>query len=215
MRQFQNNFSHKKCIVIERLGLLIKITNITLMAPRQHVIFLLKHRFNLLCGVQELLSPVHVCWVSVLSAEVLCDLSCGELCFAHISKISCKVDCFSFNQRTQQSHICCFSSSSWKRKTDSIKLTSQHFSTVFGLCPEYSWVNRKYKAYMKLIYLLKTPPSNEALRHSGGDNLRWTSAIVTLYFDVDDKRDNLPGVEQKISIGNLELICLSDWCPWP
>ena len=62
-------------------------------------------------------------------------------------------------------------------------------------------------------YLRKTPPSKDALRHSGGERRRCTSAIVTLYFEVEDNKDNLPGVEQKISIGNFELICLS--CPWP
>ena len=50
-------------------------------------------------------------------------------------------------------------------------------------------------------YLLKTPPSNEALRHSGGESLRCTSATVTLYLDVEDRREHLPGTEQKTSVG--------------
>ena len=52
-------------------------------------------------------------------------------------------------------------------------------------------------------YLLNTPPSNEALRHSGGDNLLWTSATVTLYFEVELSKDNLPGTEQKMSTGEV------------
>ena len=52
-------------------------------------------------------------------------------------------------------------------------------------------------------YLLSTPPSNEALRHSGGDNLLWTSATVTLYFEVELSKDNLPGTEQKMSTGEV------------
>ena len=56
--------------------------------------------------------------------------------------------------------------------------------------------------------LLRTPPSKEALRHSGGDNLLWTSATVTLYFDVEDSRDRRPGVEQKMSEGRYLMLLL-------
>lgn len=51
------------------------------------------------------------------------------------------------------------------------------------------------------IYLLKTPPSNDALRHSGGDNRRCTSATVTLYFDVELRSERRPGTEQNTSVG--------------
>ena len=50
------------------------------------------------------------------------------------------------------------------------------------------------------LALLSTPPSSEALRHSGGDNLLWTSAMVTLYLLVEDSSDSRPGVEQKMSV---------------
>ena len=50
-------------------------------------------------------------------------------------------------------------------------------------------------------YLLSTPPNNEALRHSGGDSRRCTSATVTLYFDVELRSDNRPGTEQNTSVG--------------
>ena len=50
-------------------------------------------------------------------------------------------------------------------------------------------------------YRLSTPPNNEALRHSGGDNRRCTSATVTLYFDVELSSDSLPGTEQNTSVG--------------
>lgn len=50
-------------------------------------------------------------------------------------------------------------------------------------------------------YLLSTPPSREALRHSGGESRLCTSATVTLYFDVELRRDSLPGTEQNTSLG--------------
>ena len=43
------------------------------------------------------------------------------------------------------------------------------------------------------------------MRHSGGERRRWTSAMVTLYLEVEDSRDSRPGVEQKISKGNFWL----------
>ena len=51
------------------------------------------------------------------------------------------------------------------------------------------------------LYLRRTPPRSEALRHSGGDNLLWTSATVTLYLDVELSSESLPGTEQKMSAG--------------
>lgn len=39
------------------------------------------------------------------------------------------------------------------------------------------------------------------MRHSGGDNLRWTSATVTLYFEVELRRERRPGTEQNTSVG--------------
>lgn len=53
-------------------------------------------------------------------------------------------------------------------------------------------------------YLLSTPPSREAFKHSGGDSLRWTSAIVTLYFEVLDRRLSRPGTAQNTSLGEPE-----------
>lgn len=62
--------------------------------------------------------------------------------------------------------------------------------------------------------LRKTPPSRDALRHSGGDNLLWTSPTVTLYLDVELSRDRRPGTEQKTSFGfvtpPMRLSLLSD-----
>ncbi|TNN59193.1 hypothetical protein EYF80_030566 [Liparis tanakae] len=37
------------------------------------------------------------------------------------------------------------------------------------------------------------PPSREALRHSGGDSLLFTSAMVTLYLEVELSSDRRPG----------------------
>lgn len=52
---------------------------------------------------------------------------------------------------------------------------------------------------------LRTPPKSDAFRHSGGDNLRCTSAIVTLYFDVLDNKLKRPGTEQNTSLGEPTL----------
>lgn len=57
--------------------------------------------------------------------------------------------------------------------------------------------------WKKMHYLLNTPPSSDALRHSGGDNLRWTSATVTLYFEVELSSERRPGTEQNTSVGAL------------
>lgn len=48
----------------------------------------------------------------------------------------------------------------------------------------------------------RTPPSSDALRHSGGESLRCTSATVTLYLDVELSNDSRPGTEQKTSVGD-------------
>lgn len=61
------------------------------------------------------------------------------------------------------------------------------------------------------VYLLRTPPSNEAFKHSGGDNRLWTSATVTLYLDVELRRDSLPGTEQKTSLGFITAPTNSFW----
>lgn len=50
-------------------------------------------------------------------------------------------------------------------------------------------------------YLRRTPPSKEALRHSGGERRLWTSATVTLYFEVELRSESRPGTEQKTSLG--------------
>lgn len=50
-------------------------------------------------------------------------------------------------------------------------------------------------------HLLSTPPSSDALRHSGGESRRCTSATVTLYFEVELRRERRPGTEQKTSLG--------------
>lgn len=45
------------------------------------------------------------------------------------------------------------------------------------------------------------PPRSEALRHSGGERRLFTSAMVTLYLEVELRRDNRPGTEQNKSVG--------------
>lgn len=50
-------------------------------------------------------------------------------------------------------------------------------------------------------HLRRTPPSREALRHSGGDRRRCTSPTVTLYLELELSRERRPGTEQKTSAG--------------
>ena len=52
-------------------------------------------------------------------------------------------------------------------------------------------------------YLRRIPPSKEALRHSGGERRRWTSATQTLYFELELSRDKRPGTLQKTSVGAI------------
>lgn len=49
--------------------------------------------------------------------------------------------------------------------------------------------------------LRNMPPSKEALRHSGGDSLLFTSAMVTLYLEVELSSESRPGTEQNRSVG--------------
>src|SRR6218665_280974 len=56
---------------------------------------------------------------------------------------------------------------------------------------------------MRGTYLRRTPPSSDALRHSGGERRRWTSATVTLYFEVELSSDRRPGTVQKTSEGAM------------
>ena len=49
------------------------------------------------------------------------------------------------------------------------------------------------------LALLKIPPSNDAFKHSGGDKRRCTSPTVTLYFELELRRDKRPGTWQKTS----------------
>lgn len=50
-------------------------------------------------------------------------------------------------------------------------------------------------------HLLNTPPSNDALRHSGCESLLRISPTVTLYLDVELSSDKRPGTEQNTSDG--------------
>lgn len=65
--------------------------------------------------------------------------------------------------------------------------------------------NDKKKNELPNTYRRSTPPNNDAFKHSGGESLLWTSAIVTLYFDVLDRRLSRPGTEQNTSLGDPTL----------
>lgn len=50
-------------------------------------------------------------------------------------------------------------------------------------------------------HLRRTPPSREAFKHSGCESLLRISPTVTLYFEVELRRDSLPGTQQNTSDG--------------
>jgi hypothetical protein len=54
-------------------------------------------------------------------------------------------------------------------------------------------------------HLRSTPPSREALRHSGGERRLSTSATVTLYLEVEERRERRPGTEQNMSVGRADI----------
>lgn len=65
------------------------------------------------------------------------------------------------------------------------------------------WHSNRTRAEKKpepeVTHLRRTPPSREALRHSGGESLLCTSPTVTLYLEVELSRDRRPGTEQNTS----------------
>lgn len=90
------------------------------------------------------------------------------------------------------------------------------FVFVFFFCVRARWIryanemakkkkNGKNKREKKIGYLLSTPPSRDAFKHSGGDSLRWTSPTVTLYFDVELSNDRRPGTLQNTSEGVVDM----------
>lgn len=72
---------------------------------------------------------------------------------------------------------------------------------IFYCILKYTRTRNFSSFYQRRVYLLRTPPSSDALRHSGGLSLLCTSATVTLYLLVLDSRDSLPGTVQKMSSG--------------
>ncbi len=62
--------------------------------------------------------------------------------------------------------------------------------------------------------LRRTPPSSDALRHSGGASRRCTSAMVTLYLEVELSSESLPGTEQKTSPGIMPICIWASLDSW-
>lgn len=78
------------------------------------------------------------------------------------------------------------------------------FSSIKGAAmnPCFSWVHSHISVCVCVCTDLRSmPPSREALRHSGGDSLLFTSAMVTLYLEVELSSDSRPGTEQNKSVG--------------
>ena len=96
------------------------------------------------------------------------------------------------------------------------KVTLQAFLLPAGrVIPSLSSLSRRCFPPSLDFALLRTPPNSEALRHSGGLRRLWTSAMVTLYLDVDERRDSLPGVEQKMSEGKYLIeVAGGGWGVW-
>lgn len=83
-------------------------------------------------------------------------------------------------------------------------VTSQ-METVTNKCLQREPPRKSNKRKCIRSYLLSTPPNRDAFKHSGGDNLRWTSPTVTLYFDVELSNDSRPGTLQKTSEGVVDI----------
>lgn len=74
--------------------------------------------------------------------------------------------------------------------------------TILSLIWKRSLHPRVYQALIFVAsHLRRTPPSREALRHSGGDRRRCTSPTVTLYLELELSSERRPGTEQKTSAG--------------
>lgn len=84
-----------------------------------------------------------------------------------------------------------------------VTLFMNHFYCISVLWPLLQRKTRKFpKSSLSLSSdLRKTPPKRDALRHSGGDRRLWTSATVTLYFEVELSKERRPGTEQNTSVG--------------
>lgn len=76
-----------------------------------------------------------------------------------------------------------------------IRIRKMHLIQCVDLCDYFSWL------CVSVSHLRSTPPSREALRHSGGERRLWTSATVTLYLEVELSRERRPGTEQNTSVG--------------
>ena len=61
-------------------------------------------------------------------------------------------------------------------------------------------LNRFISDTVFVAYRLRTPPSNDALRHSGPPSRLCTSLIVTLYFDVELSNANRPGTKERMKV---------------
>lgn len=84
--------------------------------------------------------------------------------------------------------------------------TGAEHKTCFGITPcisAHSAAPRPWAVpgLSGAAYLRRTPPRREALRHSGGESLLCTSPTVTLYLEVELRRERRPGTEQKTSLG--------------
>ena len=93
-------------------------------------------------------------------------------------------------------------------------LFQKYFLAAAAAADDEIWAVINNKKYLHATYLLRTPPRSEALRHSGGERRLWTSATVTLYFDVELSRERRPGTEQKTSPGTMPRSPLTWWPAW-
>ncbi|KAG7225404.1 hypothetical protein INR49_027393 [Caranx melampygus] len=81
------------------------------------------------------------------------------------------------------------------------KKSSSYYFCVFLRHLLKTLICHKLWVWPSSSHLRRTPPSREALRHSGGERRRCTSPTVTLYLEVELSSDRRPGTEQKTSAG--------------
>ena len=87
---------------------------------------------ELLCSHEQIFPPVDV---AVLPGEELRHLPGRELRLTDVSEVPGEVDGLPLHQAGQQGHVTRLPPPGRQRQTESVQFSSQHFPSVFRLCP--------------------------------------------------------------------------------
>lgn len=148
-----------------------------------------------LSQLRRSVSSLVICLVAMI-IDFLDSISGGsEWCLATYSA-DCR-DGNSFSQTKLKSRAKWIASPS---TSDVSKVTVAAFLLPAGrLTPIFSSLSLSIRPPFFDLARRKIPPRSEAFRHSGGDKRRWTSPTVTLYLELELRRDRRPGTWQKTS----------------